>query len=73
MPFRQGQTEVPAKERDMRAVLRRVHDLLRRCPAGFLPIGGRNEMPLKGQPVKEMRSANLSGPLKGIRLYQASG
>jgi hypothetical protein len=28
-------------------------------------------MPLKGWPVKEILSANLSGSLKGIRLYHA--
>ncbi len=28
-------------------------------------------MPLKGWPEKEMHSANLSGPLKGLHPYQA--
>ena len=28
-------------------------------------------MPLKGWPEKEMHSANLSGPLKGLRPYHA--
>lgn len=34
-------------------------------------IRRHKKMPLKGWPEKEMHSANLSGPLKGLHPYQA--